>query len=82
MSKQADILEFEGAVKEFMEQVQNGEEITILKNGVPFAAVRPLPAAPEPPRKRVAGTEKGKVEIHGKLERPFIPLEDWNMLKD
>lgn len=87
MSKQADILEFEGAVKDYMRQVQDGEAITILKDGIPVATVQPLAApasdpVPRPKDFRRAGKEKGNVKIYGDLKRPYIPLEDWNMLKD
>lgn len=80
MPKEADILEFEGAVKEYMDQVEKGERITILKNGVPMATVQPL--AEEKDTFRVPGTEKDNIQILGDITGPCIPLEDWNMLKD
>ena len=80
MPKEADILEFEGAVKEYMEQVENGEQITILRNGVPVATVRPVESPAD--MFRVPGTEKDNLKILGDITGPCIPLESWNMLKD
>ena len=80
MPKEADILEFEGAVKDYMEQVAKGEQITILRDGVPMATLKPVQHSER--KNRVAGREKGNIQILGDLDEPCIPLEHWNMLKD
>ena len=80
MPKETDILEFEGAVKDYMEQVARGEQITILRDGVPMATVRPVESRAD--TFRVPGTEKGNLKILGDITGPCIPAEDWDMLKD
>ena len=80
MVKEADISEFESGLRSYLSAVENGDEILIMKGGVPLATLSPVIS--DKKVERIAGRYKGQIKILGNLDEPFIPLENWNMLKD
>ncbi len=61
-----------------MDEVQaKREPVTITKNGVPVARLEPL----EQEEDDIFGFYRGKIEIHGEIDGPIVPSDDWKRLK-
>ena len=51
--------------------------VVITKRGKPVAKLVPA----DPPKQKIFGALKGKIEILGDIVSPITPLEDWEALK-
>ncbi len=56
-----------------MDEVQSKREpVTITKNGKPVACLIPVEE-----QDSIFGFFKGKIQVHGPIDEPIIPPEDW-----
>ena len=75
MAKTVNIHEAKTHLSRLIADVERGEDVTIARAGEPVA--RLVPAGP--PRKRVLGTERGKVWISPDFDEPMPDawLDEW-----
>jgi prevent-host-death family protein len=76
---QVNIADFKAHLSEYLEAVEEGQEIILCRRNLPVAKLIPLPS-PTENRTRLGWCE-GEIKIHGDLTEAQIPPEDWEMLK-
>ena len=70
--------QFKGRCLRVMDDVHvTREPVVITKKGRPIAKLVPAEVPPED----IFGCMKGVVEIVGDIEKPVVPLEDWEILR-
>lgn len=79
MATETDLVEFESELKKYIAAVQRGEQVLIFESGKPMALLSPVPSGDN--KQEWRGVDLSDVKIHGDLNEPLIPLDDWNMLK-
>jgi prevent-host-death family protein len=77
--KVANIAEFKNRISEYLSAVEKGEEVEVRRRNVPIARVVPVKKTTVNMTKLGCGKDTGK--ILGDPTEPFIPEENWNMLK-
>jgi prevent-host-death family protein len=77
--KIANIAELKSKISEYLSAVENGEEIEVRKRNVPIARIVPIDKPAANKTKLGCGRETGK--IIGDITEPFMPDEDWEMLR-
>ncbi len=75
----ANTAEFKNRISEYLSAVEKGEEVEVRRRNVPIARVVPI-------KKRFTSTTKlgcgkGTGRIVADPTEPFIPEEDWSMLR-
>lgn len=70
--------ELKNRLSEYLERVENGDEIEVCKRNIPFATITGKPLRKN---RSKAGFDRS-IRILGPIEGPIIPEEDWNMLRD
>jgi prevent-host-death family protein len=79
MTHQVNIAELKNRLSEYLEKVEQGDDIVICKRNVPVAKVEGIPTKEN---RSLPGWDRGRIRVLGDLEGPLIPEEDWNMLRD
>jgi prevent-host-death family protein len=79
MTATVNIGELKNRLSEFLERVENGEEILVCKRNIPFATITGLP---QRKNRSHPGWAAGSLRILQPVEGPAIPQDDWNMLAD
>lgn len=79
MDATVNIGDLKNRLSEFLERVENGEEILVCKRNVPIATITGLPKRRN---RSQPGWARGSLRILQSIEGPVIPHDDWNMLAD
>lgn len=79
MTTNVNIGELKNRLSEFLERVENGDEIVVCKRNVPFATITALPKRKN---RSQPGWAASTLRILQPVEGPAIPEEDWSMLED
>ena len=74
MEKQVNVYEAKSQLSKLLEQVENGDEIIIARNGKPVA--RLVPAQRGEPFQRTPGSLKGKIWLAPDFDEPDQELDD------
>jgi len=78
--KIANIAEFKNKLSKYLSLVDQGEEIEVRKYNIPIAKV--IPVHRPGTNKTRLGCGRGSVKIAADLTEPFIPSDDWEMLRE
>jgi len=79
MKIRVNVGELKNRLSEYLERVENGDEIEVCKRNVPFAMIS---GKPRRENRTKPGWAAGSLNILGPIDGPIIPEEDWNMLRD
>lgn len=70
MSRAVNVPDLEDHLSDYLEAVQNGEEIIIYRGNVPFAKLEAIPLR----RNRTQlGFDRGRIKINGDITGPATP---------
>ncbi len=73
-----NIGELKNRLSEYLERVENGDEIVVCKRNVPFATISGLP---QRKNRSQPGWAASSLKILHPIEGAAIPEEDWSMLR-
>ena len=76
--KVANVAELKSRLREYLNFVEQGEEVEVRKRNVPVARIVPLRR--KQPNRTQLGCGLGSVEILSDLTEPMIPSTEWEML--
>jgi prevent-host-death family protein len=79
MITSVNIGELKNRLSEFLERVENGDEIVVCKRNVPFATITALP---QRKNRSQPGWAASSLRIVQPVEGPSIPEVDWSMIED
>lgn len=79
MTATVNIGELKNRLSEFLERVENGDDIVVCKRNVPFATITALP---QRKNRSKPGWSVSSLRILDSIDGPAIPEDDWNMLSD
>jgi len=79
MTATVNIGELKNRLSEFLERVENGDEIVVCKRNVPFATITGLP---QRKNRSQPGWASSSLRILQSIDGPAIPESDWSMLAD
>ncbi len=79
MTATVNIGELKNHLSEFLERVENGDEIVVCKRNVPFATITGLP---QRKNRSQPGWAASSLRILHPVEGPAMPEDDWSMLAD
>ena len=74
-----NVTELKSHLSEYLEAIEGGKEFIVCRRNVPIARIIPI-EKPVKNRSQI-GWCVGKGQTFGDLTEPFIPLEDYEMLK-
>ena len=74
-----NVAELKSHLSEYLEAIEGGKEFIVCRRNVPIARIVPI-EKPVKNRSQLGGCE-GQGQTFGDLTEPFIPLEDYEMLK-
>lgn len=77
----ANINQIKNNLSRYVNKALKGEEVILARYNKPVAKIVPL-EKPVKKNKTVLGCSAHEGKIIGDLQGPFIPEEDWNMLRD
>ena len=73
--------EFRKNASSYLDLVEKGEEVVVCRRNVPVARLEPVKTRPGKVNRSTLGSMKGTVQILSDLTEPFIPENEWDMLK-
>lgn len=79
MTATVNIGELKNRLSEFLERVENGDDIIVCKRNVPFATITGLP---QRKNRSQPGWAASSLRILQPIDGPAIPQDDWKMLAD
>jgi len=79
MKISVNIGELKNRLSEYLERVENGDEIEVCKRNVPIATIAGKAVSKN---RSQPGWAKGTLRILQPVEGPVIPEGDWNMLRE
>lgn len=79
MTATVNIGELKNRLSEFLERVENGDDIVVCKRNVPFATITGLP---QRKNRSQPGWASSSLRILQPIDGPAIPESDWSMLAD
>lgn len=77
----ANIYEVKNNLSRYVDKALKGEEVILSRYNKPVAKIVPY-EQPVKKNKTVLGRSRHEGKIIGDLQGPFIPEEDWHMLRD